>query len=64
MRFVVSFVCCIRVCVWVVLGGNLGGLRVLESSLFENISFGSWRWRFEFFFFDILRRVEFLVFGL
>ena len=64
MRFIVSFVCCTRACAWVVSGGNSGGLRVSESSLFENTSFRSWRWRFEPSFSDTLRRVESSVFGL
>ena len=54
MRFVVSFVCCTRACAWVVSGGNSGGLRVSESSLFENTSFGSWRERFKSFFSELL----------
>lgn len=64
MRLVVSVVCCVGACAWIVSGGDSGGLGSSENSLFENISFGSWRERFSPFFLITLRRAESSVFGL
>lgn len=54
VRFVASVVCCVGTCTWVVSEGDSGSLGVSESSLFENVSFGSWRRRFKSFFTELL----------
>lgn len=54
MRPVIDFICGFRACAGVISGGNSGGLMGRsESSLIENASFGSWRWRFNSFLSDL-----------
>lgn len=58
VRFVAGFVCCVGACAWVVSGGDSGSLGFSENSLFENISFGSWRERFSPFFLSYSKKGE------